>query len=99
MTKAPAVSVITPAYNAASYLPETIASVLAQTHRDFELLIIDDGSTDDTLEVARRFAAADARISVASVPNSGPAAARNAALRAARGEFIALLDSDDVIAP
>jgi len=99
MTTVPAVSVVTPAYNAGRYLAETITSVLAQTYRDFELLIVDDGSTDDTLDVARRFAAADARIIVSSTQNGGPASARNAALRMARGEFVALLDSDDVLAP
>jgi glycosyltransferase involved in cell wall biosynthesis len=93
---APAVSVITPAYNAAQFLPDTVASALAQTFSDFELLIVDDGSLDDTLEVARRLAAADARIRVFTTVNGGAAAARNAAMAAARGEFFALLDSDDI---
>jgi glycosyltransferase involved in cell wall biosynthesis len=95
----PLVSVVTPAYNAARYLPETVGSVLAQTVADLELLLVDDGSTDDTLTVARRLAAHDRRVHVMAKANGGPAAARNTALRAARGEFIALLDSDDVFRP
>ena len=95
----PTVTVITPAYNAARYLPETVRSVLRQTFSGLELVIVDDGSTDDTLSVARRLAATDGRIRVLATPNGGPAAARNTALRCARGEFVALLDSDDLIRP
>jgi len=97
--RSPVVSVITPAYNAACFLPEAVRSVLNQTFPDFELVIVDDGSTDDTLAVAHRLAAGDRRVRVVSTPNAGPAAARNIALRAARGAFIALLDSDDVLRP
>ena len=95
----PVVSVVTPAYNAARYLPETVDSVLAQTCSDLELILVDDGSTDDTLTVARRLATRDGRVRVFATPNGGPAAARNTALSTARGEFIALLDSDDLISP
>jgi glycosyltransferase involved in cell wall biosynthesis len=98
-SRMPVVSVVTPAYNAARYLPETVGSLLRQNFSDFELVIVDDGSRDDTLAVAHRFAAIDGRVRVVSTPNGGPAAARNRALREARGEFIALLDSDDTIAP
>jgi glycosyltransferase involved in cell wall biosynthesis len=98
-TYTPSVSIITPAYNSASYLPETIASVLAQTFSDFELLIIDDGSRDDTLQVALDFAARDTRIRVLPAPNAGPAAARNCGMAEARGDFFALLDSDDIWRP
>ena len=97
--RTPVVTVVTPAYNAAGYLPETVRSVLGQTFTDLELLIVDDGSTDDTLAVALRLAATDPRVRVVSTPNGGPAAARNTALRSARGEFVALLDSDDVMRP
>src|SRR5262245_50594686 len=99
MTKMPAVSVITPAYNAASFLAHAIESVSAQTVSDLEIVIVDDGSSDDTLAVAHRLAAADRRIRVISTPNAGPAAARNTGFAAARGAFIALLDSDDLLAP
>ena len=93
------VSVITPAFNAAAHLAETIESCLAQTWRDFELLIVDDGSTDTTAALARRYAACDARVRVFSVPNRGSSAARNLAISHAQGSFFALLDSDDVWMP
>jgi glycosyltransferase involved in cell wall biosynthesis len=86
-----------PAYNAERYLAEAVESVLRQTFSDLELLVVDDGSLDDTLAIGRRLAARDARLTVVATANGGPAAARNAALRIARGDFIALLDSDDVI--
>jgi glycosyltransferase involved in cell wall biosynthesis len=95
----PLVSVVMPAYNAAPYLAEAVQSVLSQTCQDLELIIVDDGSTDETLLVARRLAAHDIRVRIISTPNGGPATARNTALRIARGAFLALLDSDDVIAP
>jgi GT2 family glycosyltransferase len=96
-SRRPTVSVVMPAYNAARFLAEAVESVLRQTFSDLELLIVDDGSLDDTLAIARRLAALDARLNVVATANGGPAAARNAALRIARGDFIALLDSDDVI--
>ena len=93
------VSVITPAFNASAYLPETIESCLAQTHANLELLIVDDGSTDDTAEIARHYAALESRVRLFRIPNSGVAAARNVAVEHAAGEFLALLDSDDVWMP
>ena len=95
----PAVSVIMPAYNVAEYIAEAVESVLAQTFSDFELLIVNDGSTDGTPEIARRYAALDPRLHLIEQENRGLAAARNAALRQAKGEMIALLDSDDLWAP
>ena len=95
----PLVSILTPAYNAAPHLSETICSALSQTLRDFELLVVDDGSTDGTLELARQWERRDTRIRVYSRPNGGSAAARNVALRHARGSFLALLDSDDIWRP
>ncbi len=97
--RTPVVSVVTPAFNTARYLADAVHSVLAQTFTDLELVLVDDGSTDDTLHVAQRLATEDARVRVVAIPNGGPAGARNAALEAARGDFIALLDSDDVIFP
>ncbi|HTM02140.1 MAG TPA: glycosyltransferase [Vicinamibacterales bacterium] len=94
-----AVSVITPAWNAAAWLPETIASVLAQTHADWEWLIVDDGSADDTGVIVERASRADARIRLLRQSNAGPSAARNRAMREARGEYFAFLDSDDVWDP
>lgn len=96
-----AVSVITPAYNAAPFIAETIASVRAQTFADWEMIIADDGSTDDTVEVARRAAAGDDRIRVlVAEKNSGlPAVARNRALAESTAPVIAFLDADDIWMP
>ncbi|WP_282607896.1 glycosyltransferase family 2 protein [Pelagibius sp. Alg239-R121] len=93
----PLVSVITPAYNAARFIGETIASVQAQSLQDWEMIIADDCSQDDTCEIVSRFASKDPRIVlVKQDKNSGPAATRNAALQRAGGRFIAFLDSDDL---
>jgi len=95
----PLVSILTPAYNSAAYIHETIASVLAQTFTNFELIVADDGSSDDTIDVVRRVSARDSRVVLISSPHGGPAAARNAAFSVARGRFMALLDSDDAWMP
>ena len=93
------VSVITPVWNAAATLAATVASVRAQTEPDWEMLIVDDGSSDGSRELAARLAA-DPRIRpLALGTNRGPAAARNEGIRAARGRFIAFLDADDLWRP
>jgi glycosyltransferase involved in cell wall biosynthesis len=99
VTNRPLVSIITPAYNAAEFLPATIASVLAQTWRDFELLLVDDGSTDETQQIARAWQRADPRVRILSRPHGGPSAARNTAIAKARGDYFALIDSDDLWHP
>lgn len=88
----PAITVVIPAWNAAWCVGRAIDSVLAQTFTDFELVVIDDGSTDDTASV---LAFHGSRIRVVSQPNGGLASARNAGIRAARGEYVAFLDADD----
>ncbi|QGM99092.1 glycosyltransferase family 2 protein [Methylocystis parvus] len=94
------VSVIIPAYNAAAFLGAAIASLQAQTLSQWEAIIVDDASTDGTLELARRIAASDFRVRVLALDvNSGPSAARNAGFAVATGEWIALLDADDVYLP
>lgn len=90
------VSVIIPAYNAARTLAATIQSVFEQTIQDFEIIVVDDGSTDDTLKTAQAIAEKYERVKVIAQPNSGAAAARNTAIRAAQGKYIALLDADDL---
>ena len=90
-----AVSIITPAWNAAAHIGETIASVRAQTLQDWEWLIVDDGSTDETASIVRTAAAEDPRIRLLPQTNAGPSAARNRAMREASGEWFAFLDSDD----
>ena len=83
-------------YNAATYLPQAIDSVLAQTMPSWELLCVDDGSTDGSLRILRDYARRDERIKVITgLGNQGPAKARNAALRVCEGEYITMLDADD----
>jgi len=90
------VSIVTPAYNAAEFVGQAIASVQAQSYPDWEMLVVDDCSKDSTREVVSALAAADPRVRlIAHSTNQGPAMAREAALRAARGRFLAFLDSDD----
>lgn len=94
------VTVIMACHNSSAYLDEAVSSVLSQTLGDLELVLIDDCSTDNTLEIATCYQAQDDRISIISMPvNSGPAAARNAGIRAAKGEWLGILDSDDVAMP
>lgn len=96
----PIVSVIMPAYNAERTLAEAIESILSQEFRDFELIIVDDGSSDGTAAIIDRYAQSDARIvKLVNAPNQGISRSRNRALWAARGEYVACLDSDDVAEP
>lgn len=93
---APLVSVIMPAYNAARYIEESIDSVLGQDYPNKELIIIDDGSTDATVDLIRAYGD---RVTLITQQNQGAAVARNAGLNAARGDYIAFIDSDDVWLP
>lgn len=94
------VSIITPIYNSASFLDDTITSILKQTYKNFELILIDDSSTDDSLKIAKQYLATDLRIILLSLPgNSGPAVARNAGIEIAKGRYIAFCDSDDIWMP
>jgi succinoglycan biosynthesis protein ExoO len=96
----PAVSVVTANYNGAAWLGPAVASVLGQTLGDLELIIVDDASSDDSVQVIEAAAAGDPRVRVIVQPaNAGPGAARNRALEAARGRWIAVFDSDDLMAP
>ncbi|MEM6560325.1 MAG: glycosyltransferase family A protein [Planctomycetota bacterium] len=93
------ISVTMPAYNAAAFLGVAIQSILDQTHRELELIVIDDGSSDQTLAIARGFAERDGRVVVLETPHGGVSAARNAGIAAARYPWIAVMDADDVAAP
>lgn len=89
-----------PVYNREKYLEETIKSILGQRYSNFELIIVDDGSTDNSLNIAKEMANQDERITVISLEeNKGCAVARNEGLKRARGEFITQFDSDDVMLP
>lgn len=91
----PVVSVLIPAYNAAAYIEEAIESVLRQTWPYLEVIVVDDGSRDDTLAKARRYAGTN--VQVVSQPNAGASAARNHAFSLANGEYIQYLDADDLL--
>ena len=94
----PAVTVLLPVYNAAAFVGEAIRSVLAQTYRDFELLVIDDASTDDSEQVVRQFK--DARIRyLVNESNLGITGTLNRGLSEARGDYIARMDADDICHP
>ena len=92
----PRLSVVIPAYNAASFVEETVWSVLQSTYLDYEVVVIDDGSTDSTATIAR---AMGPRVRVISQPNAGMSSSRNRGIAATDSEFIALLDSDDIWHP
>ena len=93
----PFFSIIIPTYNRATFLIKAIRSVLEQTFRDFELIIVDDGSTDETLSLIKN--CTDKRLVYLPQPHQGVSASRNAGVRASRGSWIAFLDSDDCFAP
>lgn len=94
------VSVIIPAYNAAAYIEATIRSVMAQTHTNWEMLVIDDGSTDATATIVERLAAEDGRIQwLSNLQNCGVAMTRNRGLNLCKGAYVAFLDSDDLWHP
>ena len=92
----PLISVIIPTYNRAALLCEAIDTVLSQTYTNTEIIVIDDGSTDETTAAVQKYGD---RVRYTRRPNAGVNAARNLGLKQARGEFVALLDSDDLWAP
>ncbi len=89
------VSIITPMYNGARFVGDTLNSVLNQTYQHWEVIVIDDGSKDDGPAIVAEYAAKNSRISLVSQANGGSAAARNNGIRRAKGQYIALLDADD----
>ena len=91
----PLVSIITPCYNAADFIAETIASVQAQTYTNWEMLITDDGSSDASVAIVEAIAKVDPRVKIFPIKNSGPANARNNSIKHAKGSYMAFLDSDD----
>jgi glycosyltransferase involved in cell wall biosynthesis len=97
MSISPLVSIIVPAYNASRWLEACLVSALEQSHKACEVIVVDDGSSDDSLSIAERFRSRG--VIVVSQTNGGASAARNRALSLARGEFIQYLDADDLLAP
>ncbi|BAY25923.1 glycosyltransferase involved in cell wall biogenesis [Calothrix sp. NIES-2100] len=99
MAYTPKVSVVVPAYNVSGYLEAALFSVECQSFGDYEVLIVDDGSTDETAEIALTFSRRDSRFQLLQKPNGGLSSARNYGLHHAQGEYIALLDGDDTYHP
>lgn len=92
------VSVIVPIYNAESYLAQCLDSLICQTHRQLQIILIDDGSTDGSFDLALRYSMQDARIELYSQDNQGQAAARNRGLRHVHGDYVSFVDADDYLA-
>ena len=90
-------SIIVPVYNVEQYLENCINSVLNQSYRNFQLILVDDGSKDSSGEICDRFAQKDSRVKVIHKPNAGVSAARNTGIDIATGQFICFIDSDDWI--
>ena len=99
MTQKPIVSVLMPVYNTERYVAQAVESILSQTFKDFEFIIIDDGSTDTSLKILKKYAAQDQRIRLISRENKGVVRTRNELLEQASGEFVAVMDADDVAFP
>ena len=91
----PKISVVVPVYNASQYLPKCIESILSQSFQDFELILVNDGSTDDSLDICKKYEKFDDRIIVVSQTNGGVSKARNRGLDVAKGEWVAFADADD----
>lgn len=96
MNNQPLTTVVIPAYNAEPFLERTLRSALRQTHSNLEVIVVDDGSTDETRAIAETIAITDDRVRIISVPNGGVAKARNIGIDEAKGEFVAFLDADDL---
>lgn len=93
------ISIVVPIYNSSKYLDKCIKSILNQTYRDFELILVDDGSTDESYAICKHYADEDNRIKTIHKENGGQGSARNLGLDIARGEYIGFVDSDDFIHP
>ena len=99
MTEQPLISVVIPAYNAGATLERTLDSLRQQSWKALEIIVVDDGSKDDTLEIARRIAAEEPRMTILTQKNAGVSAARNLGLTRCRGKYIRFMDSDDTMPP
>src|SRR3954451_23974043 len=97
--RSPLVSVVVPVYDVEDYLPDTLDSLLAQTHENLQVVVVDDGSTDSSGFIADDYAARDSRVRVLHTANHGLGAARNEGQRHVTGDLLAFADSDDVVPP
>lgn len=97
MEKIPCISVVIPAYNAGKYIEKCIQSIISQDFKDMEIIIINDGSTDNTKEICEKYVKMDSRIKLTTTENRGAGSARNTGISKAQGTFIALIDADDYI--
>lgn len=98
-TMEPFISVVIPAYNAAGYIVDTLDNICSQSMRELEIIVVDDGSTDDTGSLLEEYGRRDPRVRVLTVENGGPAAARNQGLSLVRGQYVLFVDSDDRLEP
>ena len=99
MEREPLVSVIVPVYNASAYLERCINSILQQTYQNIELILVNDGSTDNSLQICRRYARQDSRVLVIDQCNRGVSESRNAGIARAKGIYLQFADSDDWLVP
>src|SRR5699024_1725724 len=93
------VSIVVPIFNSEKYLDETISSILSQTYKNIELILVNDGSTDRSLEICTNYEKTDERVFVVNQTNQGVSAARNKGIVYAKGEYIQFVDSDDIVDP
>ena len=99
MNDKPVISVLVPCYNVEKYLHQCIDSIIGQTYTDLEIICLNDGSTDSTLDILKEYQIRDKRIVVVDKPNSGYGATMNIGLRMAKGKYIGIVESDDYIEP
>ena len=95
----PKISIIVPVYNTAKYLPACLGSIINQTYHNLEIILVDDGSTDDSNEVISKYAKNDSRIKTIRQNNQGQSSARNTGLKKVTGDYVSFIDSDDKIRP
>lgn len=93
------ISIIVPIYNAERYLRACLDSLIGQTEKDLQILLVDDASTDSSLAIAKQYATQDSRITLLSQPHAGQSAARNLGMAHAKGDYIAFVDADDALEP
>lgn len=95
----PLVSIVVPVYRVEEYLPECLDSLLAQTHDNLQIVLVDDGSPDRSIDVMSAYARRDERVEIVRQPHAGPGAARNRGIREARGTYLMFVDGDDTLDP